>query len=233
MRRLLIVLCALVMSYAAMAQGVVVTSTGERITLPNGCKQAIVVVGTTGANCKVYKMTAEGTSRLEWRYELIEGVTGYAGIAAKDRKREGDGKTPQGLYALNRGLYYVNDFTTKFPMEQYYERYIWDENPYSATYNSLLRNPAPGTKGDRLWEHRNLQYRYIVVVEYNTSPAVPGKGSAIFIHAWRARGKGTAGCVGVSEQNMKRIVEWLDPDQKPHILILPKGVTVNYMLYNN
>ena len=150
MRRLLIVLCALVMSYAAMAQGVVVTSTGERITLPNGCKQAIVVVGTTGANCKVYKMTAEGTSRLEWRYELIEGVTGYAGIAAKDRKREGDGKTPQGLYALNRGLYYVNDFTTKFPMEQYYERYIWDENPYSATYNSLLRNPAPGTKGDKL-----------------------------------------------------------------------------------
>jgi L,D-peptidoglycan transpeptidase YkuD (ErfK/YbiS/YcfS/YnhG family) len=225
MRRLLIVLCALVMSYAAMAQGVVVTSTGERITLPNGCKQAIVVVGTTGANCKVYKMTAEGTSRLEWRYELIEGVTGYAGIAAKDRKREGDGKTPQGLYALNRGLYYVNDFTTKFPMEQYYERYIWDENPYSATYNTLLRNPAPGTKGDKLWEHRNLQYRYIVVVEYNTDPVVKGAGSAIFIHAWRSEGKPTAGCVGMAEEDVRRLIERLDPKLNPHIVILGKQTT--------
>lgn len=202
----------------------VVTTAGESIALPSGCEQVLVVEGTHGVECNVYMYTyADGS----WSCNLINGVTGYGGIAPYGTKREGDGKTPAGTYALKRGLYYVNDFVTQFPMEQYNERYMWDESPESATYNTLLRNPAPGTKGDRLWERRNLQYRYIVVVEYNTGPVTPGAGSAIFLHAWRAKGKPTAGCVGMAESNMKRVVEWLNPECNPHLVVLPKGTYLN------
>ena len=207
----------------------VVTNYGESIALPMGCEQVIVVEGTHGVSCNVYAYTyADGA----WYSRLINGVTGYRGIAPQGTKREGDGKTPAGLFALKRGLCYVQDFVSSFPMEVYNDRYIWDENIYSPTYNTLLRNPAPGTKGDRLWKHRHLQYRYIVVVEYNTDPVIPGAGSAIFLHAWRAKGKSTAGCVGMSESNMKSIVEWLDPTKNPHILILPKGVTLQNVIKN-
>lgn len=233
MRRILLTTVAMLMAWCTMAQGVIVTSTGERIALPAGCKQALVVAGTAKPNCKIYKITATGSQRLEWQYEVMDGVTGYAGIAGKNQKREGDGKTPQGTYALRRGLYYVKDFNTRFPMEQYNERYMWDETPGSPTYNTLLRNPAPGTKGDRIWDNRNVLYRYIVVVEYNTSPVVSGKGSAIFLHTWRTQGKGSAGCVAMSQYNMKRVVEWLNPSMNPHIVILPPGVSVKSFLYNN
>ena len=80
----------------------------------------------------------------------------------------------------------------------------------------------PDAKGDRLWARRNTQFRYIVVVEYNTDPIVKGAGSAIFIHAWRSEGKPTAGCVAMAEEDVRRLIERLDPKLNPHIVILGK-----------
>lgn len=196
----------------------VVATNGESIALPRGCRQLLVVEHTHGVSCNIHIYThADGL----WSSRIIKGVTGYGGIAPRGTKREGDGKTPVGIFALKRGLCLTTDFVSYFPMEQYDERYMWDENPHSPTYNTLLRNPAPGTKGDRIWDNRSKQYRYIVVVEYNTDPVVPGAGSAIFIHVWRAEGKSTAGCVGMSQTNMKELVEWLNPACHPHIVVLP------------
>ena len=62
-----------------------------------------------------------------------------------------------------------------------------------------------------------------MVIEYNTSPIVAGAGSAIFIHAWRAEGRPTAGCIGLAESDVKRIVEWLNPEHNPHIVVLNEG----------
>ena len=245
MKRLMLMVCALVACCAVLAcdsilkngdakqeatpvanvrPSYVVTNFGESITLPEGCEQLLVVEGTHGVLCNVYMYTyADGS----WSSRLINGVTGYRGIAPYGTKREGDGKTPAGTFALKRGLCYVQDFVSYFPMEQYNERYMWDENPNSPTYNTLLRNPQPGTKGDRIWDNHDLQYRYIVVVEYNTDPVIPGAGSAIFIHVWRAPGKPTAGCVGMAESNMKSVVEWLNPSKNPHIVVLPAGTRLD------
>jgi L,D-peptidoglycan transpeptidase YkuD (ErfK/YbiS/YcfS/YnhG family) len=147
-------------------------------------------------------------------------TVGYRGLAPIGTKREGDGRTPVGIYPLRRGLCYERDFVSAFPMEQYDENDMWCEDADSDDYNTFVSNPAPGVKGDRLWQLRNTQYRYIVVVEYNTDPIVKGAGSAIFIHAWRAEGKSTAGCIGMAEASVKQLVEWLDPALNPHIVIL-------------
>lgn len=222
MKRLIFVLCALLLSYEVMAEGPLMTTDGSVIELPEDCGQVVVVEQTYGINAKVHWLTLGDDG--EWQGDGVKGVVGYGGIAATGKKREGDGKTPQGVFELCRGLCYVEDFETAFPMERYTEEYMWDEEVDSPTYNMLVRNPEPDAKGDRLWDRRDVQYRYIIVVEYNTDPIVKGAGSAIFIHAWRAEGKPTAGCVGMAESDMKRLVEWLDPQLNPHLVVLAEGI---------
>lgn len=195
----------------------VVATMAQTFDVPEGCTQAVVVKPTTGNGCRVYMVCYDGQ---KWSGDSVEGVTGYGGIAPIGTKREGDGKSPEGVYPLRRGLCAVKDFDTQFPMELYDEDDMWSEDVDSPHYNTLVRNPLPTMKGDRLWQRHDTQYRYIVVVEYNTSPVVRGAGSAIFIHAWRAERKPTAGCIGMAERDVKRIVEWLDPSLNPHIVIL-------------
>jgi L,D-peptidoglycan transpeptidase YkuD (ErfK/YbiS/YcfS/YnhG family) len=62
-----------------------------------------------------------------------------------------------------------------------------------------------------------------VVVGYNTDPVVAGRGSAIFLHIWKGPGQPTAGCVAMEEADLERIVAWLDPDQKPQIILGYQG----------
>ncbi|MBI3618052.1 MAG: L,D-transpeptidase family protein, partial [Candidatus Omnitrophica bacterium] len=62
-------------------------------------------------------------------------------------------------------------------------------------------------------------YKYAVVIEYNTDPAIPGMGSAIFLHVWRGANKPTAGCVAMAEIDLLRLLQWLDARQNPVILL--------------
>lgn len=224
MKRLLVILFAMCCAMTVIAQ----QPTIERSQLPEGCRQAVVV----SRSCEQDSATkGYVVSLIEYCDESEGGecgvvcknfvaTVGYRGLAPIGTKREGDGRTPVGIYPLRRGLCYERDFVSAFPMEQYDENDMWCEDTDSDDYNTFVSNPAPGVKGDRLWQLRNTQYRYIVVVEYNTDPIVKGAGSAIFIHAWRAEGKSTAGCIGMAEASVKQLVEWLDPALNPHIVIL-------------
>ena len=60
-------------------------------------------------------------------------------------------------------------------------------------------------------------YKYAVVINYNMSPVVSGKGSAIFLHCMT--GSYTAGCVAIPESSMKHIIKQLDSAKNPIIII--------------
>ena len=62
-------------------------------------------------------------------------------------------------------------------------------------------------------------YRHGIVIEYNMDPIVRGKGSAIFLHRWQGKGKSTRGCVAMPEHQILRLLSWLDPAQKPLIIM--------------
>jgi hypothetical protein len=59
-------------------------------------------------------------------------------------------------------------------------------------------------------------YHFAVVVQYNMA-RIPRKGSAIFLHC--GSGKGTAGCIAVSQNNMKTPLGWFMKDCHPVIMI--------------
>ncbi len=60
-------------------------------------------------------------------------------------------------------------------------------------------------------------YKYSVVINYNMSPVLAGKGSAIFLHCMT--GNYTAGCVAVPENDMLYILKHLDGNKDPIIII--------------
>jgi L,D-peptidoglycan transpeptidase YkuD (ErfK/YbiS/YcfS/YnhG family) len=56
-----------------------------------------------------------------------------------------------------------------------------------------------------------------VVINYNMSPTVPGKGSAFFLH--ETENTPTEGCVSIPQGDLVRILGWLEPARHPRILL--------------
>ena len=57
------------------------------------------------------------------------------------------------------------------------------------------------------------------MVDYNTSPVVPGGGSGIFIHA--DLGSPTAGCVSLPLDELDELLRWLNPSAGPLVVMGP------------
>ena len=145
---------------------------------------------------------------------------GWNGLA--DRRREGDGTTPTGVYSLGRVIY----GNAPNPGVRYrYRRLVcgdwWNEDPVSPTYNTFqhvrcgtrppFRVTTPG-----LWESPRA-YRHFAVIEYNMRPVIPGRGSGIFLHA--QTGSSTNGCISLPADKLVATLRWLRPASKPLIAI--------------
>ena len=76
--------------------------------------------------------------------------------------------------------------------------------------------PAFGEGSDPLWRSPRA-YVHFAVIDYNASPAVPGLGSAIFIHA--DMGVPTSGCVSLPAARLVRLLRWLRPELAPIVEI--------------
>jgi L,D-peptidoglycan transpeptidase YkuD (ErfK/YbiS/YcfS/YnhG family) len=137
------------------------------------------------------------------------------------RKREGDGATPVGTYLLGTTVYGIApDPGIRFRYHRLVCGDWWDEDPSSPTYNTFRHvrcgaTPAFHGGSEALWRI-SPQYRYFAVVDYNDDPAVPGRGSAIFLHV--AAGP-TAGCISLPQRQLVRLLRWLRPAARPAIRI--------------
>ena len=61
-------------------------------------------------------------------------------------------------------------------------------------------------------------YKYGIVIEYNTNPAIKGYGSAIFLHVWGGENDTTEGCVAVSEEKLLKFLNGLIRRQNRSLL---------------
>lgn len=135
---------------------------------------------------------------------------GRGGISA--RKREGDGATPAGLHRIIRCLYRPDRLSRRqVPVwaEPFGPRDLWSDDPADPAYNSHVRAPAAASH-ERLSRGDPL-YDLILVTDWNMAPAVPGRGSAIFLHTWRRPGYPTAGCLAFSRPHLLWIANRIRP----------------------
>lgn len=147
----------------------------------------------------------------------IKVVLGKGGIVAAAEKQEGDGCTPAGVYHIKRAFGYERCMT-KLPYIQVTPQDYWIDDPASDNYNQLVRCRPGDESCEQMLRADNL-YKLGFVIEYNTTAAVAGKGSAIFAHLWRSCDSPTLGCVAMSEQALAGLLEWLEPCHNPVIAI--------------
>jgi len=135
---------------------------------------------------------------------------GRGGISAS--KTEGDGVTPSGIWRI-AGAGFRADRIAKprrqsppgFHMRAIGPHDIWSDDPTDPAYNHAVRaiNHPFGHEKLRL---RDPLYDIVLMSDWNWPDAVPGKGSAIFVHYWRRPRYPTAGCIAFSPRDLQWIV---------------------------
>jgi L,D-peptidoglycan transpeptidase YkuD (ErfK/YbiS/YcfS/YnhG family) len=173
------------------------------------CPQHIVVAAP-GTRATTARLTvSECGKRVLGPYRVHVGVNGLSA-----HRREGDGTTPLGTFRLGSTLYGIDPNPgVRLPYRRVRCGDWWDEDPESPTYNTLRhvtcgRAPPFGGASEPLWRSPSA-YREFAFIEYNASPAVPGRGSGIFLHV--DRGRPTNGCVSLPRAELLRVLRRLRP----------------------
>ncbi len=136
-------------------------------------------------------------------------------------KREGDGRAPAGIFELGPLFGYAPAFKGAMPYVRADADLICIDDAQSPYYNTLRHiNVATTVKSFEWMRRDDGLYRFGAFVHHNDEH-VPGRGSCIFLHIWRAPGMPTAGCTAMSQNNLRHILQWLDPAKKPLLIQIP------------
>ncbi len=143
-------------------------------------------------------------------------VVGRGGITGA--KREGDGATPEGVHRIV-GLLYRPDRMARpadwaLPIRP---GDLWSDDPRDEDYNLMVRVPYRA-RAERLRRADPL-YDAVLITDWNWPQAVPGHGSAIFLHAWRRPRFPTEGCVAFDPADLA----WLLPRIRYETRLLVTG----------
>lgn len=133
---------------------------------------------------------------------LYPCTIGRGGISR--RKKEGDGATPRGVHRIV-GMLYRPDRMARptdwaVPIRP---GDLWSDDPDDAAYNTMVA--APYTPSHEVLRRPDPLYDLVILTDWNWPYAVPGRGSAIFIHQWRRPGFPTEGCVALRRDHLHAI----------------------------
>jgi L,D-peptidoglycan transpeptidase YkuD (ErfK/YbiS/YcfS/YnhG family) len=141
---------------------------------------------------------------------LFDCALGQQGITTN--KREGDGATPQGRFALRRVFYRADRIippVTGLPVTPLKQNDGWCDAPDDVRYNLPVEHPY-AARAERLWraDHR---YDVLVTLGHNDDPIVPGAGSAIFLHVAADDFRATEGCVAMRCDDLLSVLARCSP----------------------
>jgi zinc D-Ala-D-Ala dipeptidase len=201
--------------------------------------QQLVVVVTPGWNSTTGTMTrferatpTSGWNRLGNPIPLVVGRTGIAWGAGFDdvstdgpHKHEGDGKAPAGIFPLDTAFGFApadSMRSVQLPYVQLLPTTDCVDDTTSAHYNTVVDKAVVPRVDWNSAEHMRQvsQYEIGVIVGYNASPPIKGRGSCIFLHIWAGPDSHTAGCTAFDQTKLRELVLWLDPRRRPLVVQL-------------
>jgi L,D-peptidoglycan transpeptidase YkuD (ErfK/YbiS/YcfS/YnhG family) len=136
-------------------------------------------------------------------------------------KREGDGKSPAGVFRLSSAFGYAPAEQMQelsIPYTHVTEQLECVDDANSAWYNQVV---SRGAVEDVDWQSSEqmlmdgIWYEQGIVVDHNTGPASPGAGSCIFLHNWTGPTDTTSGCTAMDPAILTGIVRWIDASRDP------------------
>ena len=179
--------------------------------------QVLVVRGQGGASIRAAYYRAESGT-----WSQVFETTGVWGLkGCTEDKREGDKKTPCGVYQFNKAFGILEDPGCVLPYHQVTEADYWVDDPKSAHYNRMVTAGQVEKDWDSA-EHLievSPYYNYALSLTYNEE-AVPGLGSAIFLHCTTDGYPGSSGCICIPEPEMKTVMQ--SASERTRIVILER-----------
>ena len=174
-----------------------------------------------------------GRNGLGWGIGVIPTDDVQVRSAGDPVKREGDGKSPAGIFALGSAFGYASE-----PLSGLKMAYLnltpsieCVDDPGSKHYNRIMDRSvvAPDWNSSEHMRNAGEAYRWGIVVDHNgtvtgdTNLPEPGGGSCVFLHIWHSQDQGTAGCTAMSQAKLETLLTWLDPARKPLLVQLPES----------
>ena len=196
--------------------------------LLDSINQLLVVFNETPESNLAVLVAMEKKNKV-WRVVSapIPAGIGRKGFAGPGAKREGDQQSPTGFFRLGQLFCYSKEVKTQMPFIQTTPEDKWIDDPNSDDYNRHIRGTTQAKSYEKL-KIRSDEYKYCMVIEYNTHPVVKGMGSAIFIHLSEGESPNpSAGCVVVTQSDMEGLLNWMNPELKPSILMGNEKVLIS------
>jgi len=165
-----------------------------------------------------------GRSGMGWGRGLVTTTS------AGPTKREGDGRSPAGVFALGEAFgaaEHLPEGAKNFPYRQAQNTTFCIEDTRSKLYNQIVEVPGvtPGSRpGWSELKRADGLFRWGIIVKQNEPEPQVGAGSCVFMHIWRGAGRGTAGCTAMPDDALERTLRWLDPSASPVLVQLPEPV---------
>lgn len=184
----------------------------ESLALPEETDQLVTVEGGLGSEVTVsYYEKGNG----QWK-QIFTTPGLYGKMGGTDEKKEGDKKTPLGLYSFTMAFGIKEDPGSVLPYHKVAAGDYWVDDSASKYYNQLVNTAS--TKKD--WSSaENMaayapHYNYGLVLDYNRE-RIPYKGSAIFLHCTMPEETaGSSGCVKIPEEYMRTLVQTIGQDAR-------------------
>lgn len=173
-----------------------------------------------------------GKNGMAWGRGLIRTDNPEIRTASDPVKKEGDGKSPAGVFALGRAFGYDSQPLPGLKMQylaltpsiecvddshsKLYNRVV-DHNKVTSDWNSSehMRDTGESYRWGAIVGHNGI------LAEGEDTPPIPYGGSCIFLHVWQNATSGTAGCTAMEPVLLKTMLVWLDPMHKPLLVQLP------------
>lgn len=158
-----------------------------------------------------------GRSGLAWSTDAPpEGVLAF--------KKEGDGKSPAGLFPLTFAFgrpEKPGEVKLSYTRLEGYSECVDDVG--STHYNKLVDRLKVGNFDWRSSEKMlevGPEYDLGLFVAHNSYPVKRGDGSCIFLHVWKDATTGTSGCTAMKRDDLLEILGWADPAKNPYLVQL-------------
>jgi L,D-peptidoglycan transpeptidase YkuD (ErfK/YbiS/YcfS/YnhG family) len=204
-------------------------------TIPKQTKQLVTAVvddwTTTHARLALWQRTPSGWQRVgdDWPAVIGKSGSGWGiGIAPNREgptKKEGDGKSPAGVFAF-RSSYGYAEATPKgwrMPYDQSTDLECVDDAA-SEHYTKIIdrKQVASDWQSAEQMRRDDDAYEWVLDVAHNPD-AKPGAGSCIFLHVWNGPESTTVGCTAMEKPKLEALLEKLDPASQPLYVLLPRS----------
>jgi len=174
-------------------------------------------------------------------FELLEkascfvGLNGWAKRSDKKGKdltklsgykKEGDKKTPEGLFMLGRMFSHDIDEKTSSDGKEFGNNpnlYCYED--LNEIYECCVSGSPVGNRRNESERMTNPLYKRAIFINYNYPPKNPRAGSCIFLHI---NNKPTTGCVASDFKTVDKIFKLISPNTTPILMISDTEEIKNY-----